>query len=183
MRRAAAIAVTAATGLLAAACGQEDRPEPAPKPVRLSLSAPADRAVVDGDTVQIVGSVSPVSATVTVRGRSAEVVGGRFSADVDLDPGTNVIDVSAAAGGRRPTLAALRVIRQMPVEVPELGGEDPGIAMDRLEALGLRPEIRERGGLFDDLLPGTAGVCGTDPGAGEHVRPGTSVRIDVAKAC
>jgi hypothetical protein len=181
VRRTAAVVVVAA--LLVSACGEEEREAPAPKPVRLSLTGPGDGAVIDGDRVQVTGTVAPGAARVLVRGEPAEVSDGRFSADVALDPGANVVDISAAATGRSPALAALRLVRQMPVEIPDLSGVAPDEAVARLEGLGLRPELREGGGLFDDLRPGTVGVCGTDPEAGEQVRPGTFVEVEVAKVC
>jgi len=40
-----------------------------------------------------------------------------------------------------------------------------------------------RGGLLDRLIPGTVGVCDSDPVAGEEVRPGSTVVLRVARAC
>lgn len=179
-RRAAAMAAAA---LLFAACGEEDRADPPPKPVRLVVTGPGDGAVVDADRVQVSGTVAPGGARVMVAGEAAHVAGGRFSADVALDPGPNLIDIAAAAPNRRPSLAAVRVVRRMPVEIPDLRGEIPDVAIARLKGLGLRAELERGGGLFDDLLPGEPGVCGTRPEAGDRVRPGTVVEVEVAKVC
>jgi beta-lactam-binding protein with PASTA domain len=108
---------------------------------------------------------------------------GSWRAEVDLDPGPNVIDVSASAPDRRPAVAAVRVVRQLPVEVPDVEGDDPQEAVQRLEAVGLQAEVRRGGGLLDDLLPASIGVCSTDPEPGTEVRVGTTVVLEVARVC
>ena len=164
------------------ACG-EDEPDPVPPRVRLAVTAPADAAVVDSDAVTVSGRVAPGGAEVRVLGKPVAPSGGRFSTEVPLEPGANVIDVSASAGGYRPDVAAIRVVRRMPVEIPAVEGEPADTAVDRLQSLGLRVEVQRGGGILDDLLGGELRVCGTDPEEGETVRPGTTVTVEVSKGC
>jgi predicted small secreted protein len=169
-------------GALLAGCGGDEGP--AGPPVRLTVAAPPDQAVVKADSVRLSGRVDPPTAAVSVRGERAEVSrGGRFHADVVLAPGTNVIDVLASAGGARPALTAIRVRREVTIAVPDVTGLAPDKAAARLRARGLTPDVRDAGGLFDRILPGSAAACATQPGAGEEVEPGTTVTVLVAKAC
>jgi hypothetical protein len=187
VRRAApllAVLASAGLGLGLAACGEEEPAAPKVLPaVQLDVTGPDDAATVDGDAVQVSGTVSPPGAVVTVLGRDVSVSGGAFSTEVALEEGANLIDVAAVAAGRRPATTAVRVVREVPVTVPDVEGDDLESASERLEALGLRVETEKGGGLFDDLLPGDPGVCQTDPGEGERVAPGSTVRVQVAKSC
>ena len=162
-------------------CGGSAKPAP---PVRLSVDAPADMVLVQQATVQVRGVVSPPGARVSVEGRDVDVRDGRFSADVQLQPGTNLVDVFAGAnGGARPSIVALRVRRQVRVMVPDLTGFTPSDAKDALAALGLRADIHEAGGLVEFLLPENARVCDTDPLPDSHVEPGSTVKVFAAKRC
>ena len=67
--------------------------------------------------------------------------------------------------------------------VPALAGAGRDDAVDRLESLGLRAEVKEVGGLLDRLLPGEPRVCETRPGAGAELRRGATVRVAVSKSC
>jgi len=163
------------------ACGGDARP--APPPVRLTVSAPRDLAVVHDDRVEIAGSVRPSSATVVVEGRRASVAEGAFHVTVSLAAGTNVVDVLASAGRARPALAAIRVRREVQVEVPDLVGASADDARTRLTALGLKADVQRDDGIFDRLLPGTPQVCATDPESGAEVDPGTTVKVLVARSC
>jgi hypothetical protein len=180
--RAAAPALVLTAALVAVACGGTD-PRRAEPRVSLRLTAPADAAVVRDGSVRIAGRVRPQDAAVTVLGREAAVAGGRFSATVALEPGANVVDVAAVAPGRRAAFAALRVVREVRVPVPQLAGRDAVAATEQLEGLGLQVAERRGGGLFDPLLPGDPTVCETRPGPGTEVLPGTTVEIVVARAC
>jgi hypothetical protein len=164
-----------------AACGGRER-TPALPPVRVVLTAPADLSSVESRTITVRGTVAPAGARVLVQGREAEVRDGRFSADVELDGGANVIDVQAAAPRRPAAMAAVRVTRLVPVRVPQVEGYPPDDAVDALEAVGLHADVRETG-FLDPLLPGSVGVCFTDPAAGEKVRVGTTVTVTVQKSC
>ncbi len=164
-----------------AGCGDRTR-TPALPPVQLVLSAPADSSSVQARTVTVRGTVTPAGARVLVQGREADVVDGRFSAEVELAGGANVIDVAAAAPRRPAAMAALRVTRLVPVRIPDVEGWSPEDAVSELEALGLRADLR-RTGFLDEFLPGSYGVCGTDPPTGTKVRVGTTVIMVVEKSC
>jgi hypothetical protein len=141
-------------------------------------------ALTHESSVDLHGVVSPPTARVTVEGKDVDVRGGRFSVQVDLQPGTNLIDVVAgAAGGARPAMTAVRVRRQVTVAVPDLTGYTPSDAKDALAGLGLEADVQESGGLFDFLLPENARVCETDPKPGTQVDPGTTVTVFAAKRC
>jgi hypothetical protein len=178
-KRLSAIAVTA---LALAGCGGETK-KPA-SPVRLSVDSPSDMQLLREDSVGVHGVVSPPTATVRVEGEDVAVRGGRFSTRVDLQPGTNLIDVVAGADdGARPAMVALRVRRQVTVAVPDLIGFTPSDANDALAAKGLEADIQEAGGLIELLLPEDARVCETDPPAGTDVDPGSTVTVFAAKRC
>jgi hypothetical protein len=167
--------------LALAGCGKADKPAP---PVRLSVDSPADMALLHESSVEVHGVVSPRTARVTVEGKDVNVRGGRFSTNVDLLPGTNLIDIVAgAAGGARPAMVAVRVRRQVTVEVPDLAGFTPSDAKDALASEGLEADVQESSGLLDFLLPEDARVCETDPKAGTQVDPGTTVTVFAAKRC
>jgi hypothetical protein len=167
--------------LVLVGCGGAAQPAP---PVRLSVDAPADMALLRDASVDVRGVVSPASARVTVEGHDVEVSDGRFSAQVPLEPGTNLVDVVAGAGGgARPAMLALRVRRQVRVSVPDLTGSTPSDAKDALAGLGLHAEIQEAGGLLELLLPEDARVCQTDPAGGSEVGPGATVKVYAAKRC
>ena len=174
-------------GLAAGACGGSDGSgsgsERSLQPVQLSVTAPADTATTEGTTVTVRGSVDPPDASVRVLGRPAEVIAGSFTAQVDLDPGANVIDLAATAARRGPALTAIRVTREMPVSVPDLSGLSAADARAKLAPLGLGLAAKEGGGLFEKLLPGEPAVCEQSPGAGDQARRGTTVHVTVAKHC
>jgi hypothetical protein len=178
-RRASAAALLALVAL--AGCGSSTK-KPAP-PVRLSVDAPGDMALLHDATVEVHGVVSPATASVRVEGRTVAVTSGRFSTSVGLLPGTNLIDVQAGAPRARPAMVAIRVRRQVQVTVPDLGGFTPSDAKDALAALGLKPDIQKAGGVIEFLLPEDARVCQTDPPAGTHVAPGSTVTVFAAKLC
>src|SRR2546423_8210042 len=121
--RLAAPLLAAGLALGAASCGSgSDGSGHAFPPVRLTVTAPLDSETTPGSTVTVRGTVDPPDASVQVRGRPAEVLAGSFTAQVDLDPGANVIDLAATAPRRGPALTAIRVTREMPVTVPDLSG-------------------------------------------------------------
>jgi hypothetical protein len=157
----------------------------APKqpPVRLSLAAPNDGARLLQDTVNISGTVSPATATVTVEGKRVPVSGGAFDTQVQLDPGQNVVDVMAGAENSAAAMTAVRVYREVMVEVPDLVGQKPSDAADALTAKGLQPKVENDDSGFDFLLPGSRSVCGTDPDAGSKVAPGSTVTVIASKSC
>src|SRR5689334_9454466 len=105
MRPAAPLLLAAVLVPALAGCGSSsgDPSRPLP-PVHLTVSAPADKVTTDGSTLTVRGSVDPPNASVRVLGRRAEVVAGAFTAQVDLDPGANVIDLAATAPHHGPAL-------------------------------------------------------------------------------
>jgi hypothetical protein len=169
----------------AAGCGGDDgeRAQRPAVPVELDINAPADMAVVQSDTVEVQGTVEPAGAAVRVMGERASVSGGNFRAQVALQPGANVIDVIATARGRATTMTAFRVTREVPVKVPDLDGLEVPEVESELSDAGLKPDITERTGLLDELLPGEPAVCEQDPAPGTEVRRGTTVHVEVAKSC
>jgi hypothetical protein len=168
-----------------AGCGGDDgeRAQRALVPVELEVTAPNDMAVVQSETVEVRGSVEPAGASVRVLGKPAETSGSSFRAEVSLQPGANVIDVMASARGRASAMTAFRVTRELPVEVPDLDGLEVPEVEERLADVGLVPDVSERGGLLDDLLPGEPAVCEQDPEPGTEVRRGTTVKVQVARSC
>ena len=177
----AALALLAVLAL--AGCGGADRPPPDPPAVRLTVEAPADVSTSKEDSVEVRGRVSPSRASVEVLGKRAPVANGSFSATVGLDEGVNVIDVTATMRGRSPAFAALRVTYDPRVTIPDLTGLQDDEAADRIDKLGLDPQLESVGGLFDELRSGPRRVCESDPPAGTVVDPGSTVTLRTAKGC
>jgi hypothetical protein len=179
--RARATALLALPVLLLAACGGsgDDAPK---RPVLLRMTGPGDGRIVRAEGVDVTGTVTP-NAVVTVRGERVGVTAGAFSARVPLDAGGNVIDVMASADGMAPAMTAVRVVRQLAVHVPDVAGDSPGNAKERLASAGLHVNVQEAGGLIDELLPVDRVVCGSEPDAGSTVDSGSTVTISVAKVC
>jgi hypothetical protein len=174
-----------ATVAVVTGCGGEDQPRAAkaPPPVKLAITAPADTSSVQVESVEIRGTVAPAGAEVRVMGQDAAVSGGAFSARVPLEPGANVIDVMATARNRTAAMTAVRVGRELPVEVPDLEGLTVEEAQERVADAGLELELEQGGGLLEDIIPGDPGVCQQEPEAGSEVRRGTTVSAVVAKSC
>jgi hypothetical protein len=171
-----------ATGLVLSACGETPQPATQPR-VTLNLAAPDDGGQVREEHIEIRGTVSPADASVRVAGKDAEVSGGEFRAEVELQPGGNVIDVAADSPGRRPASDAVRVKRDMRVPVPDVVGADPDQAIESLTLAGLDP-VEERGGSWiDRLLPGGIQVCAITPSAEALVDKGTRVVVQTAREC
>jgi Glucodextranase, domain B/PASTA domain len=171
-----------AIALPLAGCG-DTPPGPPLRPVRLQLIAPVDTTIVRGATVDVRGRVTPSRARVWVAGHPAQVSGGAFIAVVPLGQGPNVVDVAAAARGRRAAMAAVRVTRDERVTVPDLSGLPADDLEKEVAPLGLRVETSRGGGLLDRLLPGDPVACEQEPPAGSRVRPGGTVHVVVARSC
>jgi hypothetical protein len=159
-----------------AACGADARPLTSPR-VQLKLSAPGDGRSLRAASVSVSGTVHPAGSAVTVSGQAATVSGATFSATIPLQPGGNVIDVTATAPGRRPASDALRV------ELPRLAGHGRDEAFARLQGLGLKPAEKRDDSWIDRLLPGDDIVCAIHPSAGALVDPGSRVTVDVSRNC
>jgi hypothetical protein len=182
MRTPALAAVVALTAL-APACGEEQEPPRRESGVKLELGSPPDGDVVRSETVELRGTVRPRGARVRVVGREIPVDGGSFRAEVPLEPGANLIDLSADSPGRRPDFAVARIVFEQRLPLPELVGSDADTAQDQLEGLGLTVRTENAGGFFDPLLPGDRKVCALDPAPGAQVLPGSEVTVLVARDC
>jgi hypothetical protein len=167
--------------LAVAACGGQSRgAEPR---VSVNVTAPVDAKLLRADSVQVKGTVSPGNASVQVDGQDASVSGGTFAAQVALQPGANLIDVTATAPGRRAVADAVRVMRDTRIEVPRLLGYDADAATAQLRNLGLDPKQERGGGFLDRIIPGALQVCQTQPDAGTLVAAHTTVTVVVARHC
>jgi hypothetical protein len=174
--------VLIAVPLAVAACGGGAHPASPPR-VTVRLTAPADTGTVRADKVHVEGTVSPVGASVQVDGKDASVEGTKFTADVALAPGANVIDVTATAPGRRPDADALRIMRDTRIEIPDLSGQKASDAEQKLSDLGLAAKEDRQDGFLNRIFGGDAQVCETQPNAGELVGKGTTVTVVVASDC
>jgi PASTA domain-containing protein/glucodextranase-like protein len=162
-------------------CGGGSTPKQ--PPVRLTLAAPSDGARLLQDTVHISGTVSPATSTVTVEGRRVTVSGGSFDTEVPLDPGQNVVDVMAGAKNSAAAMTAVRVYRQVMIEVPDVVGQKPSDATDALIAKGFKVKEESSDSGIDLFLPGSQQVCSTNPDAGTQVDPGSTVTVVTGKFC
>ena len=181
--RVSTVAAVLALAALAPACGEDAEPPRNEPGVKLELGSPSDGAVVRAETVEIRGTVLPRGASVKVLGRAIAVDGGSFRAEVELEPGANLIDVSAEGRGRRPDFAVARIVREVRLPVPDLIGSDADNAQEQLESLGLTVLREDGGGFFDPLLPGDPKVCEQEPRPGTQVLPGSEVTLLVARDC
>jgi hypothetical protein len=170
-----------AAGLVLSACGETPRPAAEPR-VKLKLDAPDSGGSTRADHIAISGSVTPADASVQVMGADAQVSGGEFTADVRLQPGGNVIDVTASSPGRRSAADALRYLRDMSVDVPDVLGKSPEEATAALKRIGLEEQVVDDGNWLDRLL-GSPQVCSTSPSAGTAVAKGTKVTLHAAPEC
>jgi hypothetical protein len=168
--------------LALAGCGAQARPATTPR-VQLELSAPNDGGSLRAETVAVRGSVAPAGAAVSVAGQPAKVDGGTFTATVPLQPGGNVIDVTASSPGHRPASDAVRITRDMRVRLPVLDGYDENDAFSRLHELGLSPVEQRTDNWLQRLIPGGLTVCGTAPRGGTLVPPHARVTVLVARNC
>ena len=154
-----------------------------PSSVSSGTFVPSDAAVIKQDTMELSGRVSPARASVKVKGEPTPVTGGTFSTTVELEEGSNVIDVSAAMPGRSTVFAAVRVTHDPRVRIPDLVGVPDEEAADRLTELGLEPSTDSVGSLFDEFRSGERRVCMSEPPPGTLVDPGSEVLLLVAKQC
>jgi hypothetical protein len=173
--------ILVAVGLVLSACGETPRPATEPR-VKLKLDAPNSGGSTRDDHVAIHGTVTPADAAVEVLGTQAQVSAGEFTAEVKLQPGGNVIDVTATSPGRRPAADALRYVRDMRVDVPNVLGKSPDDATSAVKATGLTPVVEEDGNWLDRLL-GNPQVCAVSPPAGTAVAKGTKVTLQTARNC
>ena len=177
------LALLIAASVLLAGCGSETPPPKPQKPVRLSVSAPSDAAIVQSATAQVSGTVSPPGARVKVQGHLAQVSGNSFTGTVKLVQGPNVIDVAATASGRATALTAFRITRDERVAVPELVGLALDDAQQQADQRDLKLSAERGGGFLDPLVPRGPHVCDQSPAPGKQVRRGSTVKLLVARSC
>jgi Glucodextranase, domain B/PASTA domain len=180
VRRLAAL--TLAAGLALCACGEAPRSANEPR-VRLKLDVPDDGGQVRADRVEVRGTVTPGDAAVQVAGTDAEVDAGQFTASVALQPGGNVIDITATAPGRRPAADAVRVMRDMRVKVPPLVGLEAGAAAAQLKQRGLQASVVDHDSWLERVLGGEVDVCSMQPGAGALVDPRATITLQTSRSC
>jgi hypothetical protein len=176
------LALLLAAGLTLAACGEAPRAATEPR-VKLKLEAPDDGASMRAEAVEVRGTVTPADAAVQVAGENAEVDGGSFSSSVKLEPGGNVIDVTASAPGRRPATDAVRITRDMTVMIPGLAGRTYDAAAADLARIDLKASEQRGGSWIDRVLGADVRVCETSPKAGTAVLPGTTVTVVTGPDC
>src|SRR3954453_2676901 len=182
MRVGSLVAAGSAAALLGG-CGAADPPPKPQKPVRLTVSAPSDTAVVPASTAPGRGTVSPPGARVRVQGHAAQVSGGAFTTTVTLAQGPNVIDVAATAAGRAAALTAFRITRVERVDVPDLVGLSVDDAQAEADQRDLKLSTERGGGFLDPLVPRGLHVCDQSRRAGAGVRRGSTVKLLVARSC
>lgn len=176
------LALLLATGVLVCACGEAPKPA-ANARVTLKLDLPDDGGSTRDERVLVRGTVSPADSAVKVAGEDADVDGGEFTAEVELNPGGNVIDVTATSPGRRPATDAVRVTRDIRVEVPKLVGQEVDQAKDALGKAGLQVQEEEGGGWLDRVIPGATHVCEMRPAGGSLVQPRSTITLVTAREC
>jgi Glucodextranase, domain B/PASTA domain len=147
------------------------------------LTGPTDETRVTDSSVVVRGTVSPSTATVTILGQRVAVSNGSFTTQVPLTPGTNIIDVLAGAPEAVAAMDAVRVYRQALVQVPNVSGDSPGDAQQRLRTDGFVAKTHSTDGFLDSLLPISDGVCGTTPPAGRSLPPGSTITIVESVNC
>jgi hypothetical protein len=174
--------VLLALPLALTACGSSAQYAAGPR-VSLKVAQPSDPQTVRAPSLKLQGSVSPSGASVQVNGEDATVSGSSFSADVKLDPGANVIDVTASAPGHRPEADAVRVTYDTRVEIPDVIGQPSDDAENQLVQLGFDVTEDRQGSFLDKLFPGNLQVCSTDPAAHKLEQKGTPVTVTVARDC
>jgi|GEM_PF-6569793 len=117
-----AIAGACILGLGLAACGSNqdspgdtprrvDSPKPTAAVTKLTILAPADASTVRTGNVVVRGTVIPVGAHVLVKGKSATVADGVFTATTAMAMGPNEIDVSATSPDADPVTTTVHVTR------------------------------------------------------------------------
>jgi beta-lactam-binding protein with PASTA domain len=80
-------------------------------------------------------------------------------------------------------MTAIRIYREVMVQVPDVVGQKPSDAVDQLKAKGLEPQTENSDGGFGFFIPGSQTVCATDPDAGSKVEPGATVKVLTGKLC
>ena len=135
------------------------------------------------DRVEVRGTVTPGDASVRVAGEDAQVSGGEFIAEVELQPGGNVIDVTATAPGRRPATEAVRVRARHARAVPTSSARTSSKAIETLKAAGLDAPRSAAAAGSTACCRATISVCAISPAGGTLVEQGTRVVLQTAREC
>ncbi|MDJ0869887.1 MAG: Ig-like domain-containing protein, partial [Myxococcota bacterium] len=120
-------------------------------PPTLELDSPAEAAVLSGSPVAVTGRATDASgiASLEVAGRAVTPTGGRFSAAVELLPGSNTIRIAATDRAGNPA----ELLRQVELEPLEPGGEDVQAPVVRIDApaagSAVAPQVTVRGTVND----------------------------------
>jgi hypothetical protein len=77
--------------------------------IKLNITGPIDESVVRSNPVSVTGSTEP-GADVMINGLSITAEDGHFSAMVELEPGPNVIDISAKISPGKQTSKYLTIV-------------------------------------------------------------------------
>jgi hypothetical protein len=80
-----------------------------PAGLTLNVTQPTDESIVRSNPISITGNIKP-EADIMVNGLSIEVENGHFSALVELEPGPNIIDVSASDSSGKQASKYLTVV-------------------------------------------------------------------------
>jgi hypothetical protein len=75
----------------------------------LNITRPVDESVVRSNPVTVSGNTSP-AAEVMINGLSVPVEDGHFTAEVELEPGPNLIDISAKDSTSKETDRTLTIV-------------------------------------------------------------------------
>lgn len=80
--------------------------------VSVQVTSPTSGSVIAGSTVEIRGTVTPVTATVQIQGQPAAVGNGVFKGTATLHGGKTTIDVIGSAPGATPGSTSVAVVQQ-----------------------------------------------------------------------
>ena len=79
-------------------------------PLTIQITAPADNSSLTVSTVTVTGKISDPSAQTIVNGAQVNLAtDGSFSANVNLTPGSNTIEVTAVVSGKDPVSTSITV--------------------------------------------------------------------------
>lgn len=92
-----------------AAFGETGFPVADTTPPELTITSPENLSLVNADRVAVEGSVDETAVEVAVNGAAVAVEGGRFSAEVPLREGENLVTASAVDAGGNAATASIRI--------------------------------------------------------------------------
>lgn len=126
-------ALLGAVCLASAGCGSVS----APARVQVSLTAPTDGATVAVSRIEVLGTISPPTAELSVLGRPVAVTRGTFKTPISLHKGLTRIKITARAKGLLGSsmVVSVRYVPSSSAPNPQGGGADAG----QLPRSGLPP--------------------------------------------